>query len=56
MFEAVPTGTRLKLVAHGADVGYLRLPAPMLRLLARPVLGSNLGRLRKVLESGQCDP
>lgn len=50
-FEPAAAGTRLTLTAEGGDLGFFRLPAPLLRYLAERVLQGDLTRLKKVLEA-----
>lgn len=51
-FEPAAAGTRLTLTAVGGDLGFFRLPAPLLRFFAKRVLQADLDRLKRVLESG----
>ncbi len=52
-FETATDGTRLTLLAIGGDMGFFRLPAPLLRFFARRVLQGDLDRLKKVLEANR---
>jgi hypothetical protein len=50
-FEPAAAGTRLTLTAGGGDLGFFRLPAPLLRFFAQRVLQADLNRLKRVLET-----
>ena len=52
-FEPTAAGTRLTLTAEGGDLGFFRLPGPLLRFFAQRVLQADLDRLKRVLEGGK---